>query len=474
MSEQEIEAGKTVYQKWCMNCHGEEGDGEGPAAEFVQPRPRNFKNGLFKIRSTVGTLPSDEDLFHIISKGMPGTSMPAWEGTLSEQERTQLVHYIKTFSRRFARATAPSQPLTVGSRVSSNADSVEKGKELFRSIECFKCHGDEGRGDGPSAPELTDDWGFPIRPANLTKPWNFRGGHAPEELYRRLHAGVAGTPMPSFTDSLDNEQTWHLVNYVMSLWPDPTGNHPPLKVVFKAHRVEGAIPDAPNDEFWSDYESFDYSLVGQVIEDPRQFTPSADLIQVQAVYNDSELALRLIWDDPTHSLPDASGGLEDAVAVQFPVGMPTGAKRPFFLMGDAELGVQLLRWSTAGGPAGAAVEQNGHGVAAVKAQPAAAQQTTATGEFAHGQYRVVMKRPLTTPDADDIQLEAGRFIPVAFFAWDGSNGETGAKMAMSHWYYFLMEPPAPTTVYIYPVVGVVVAAGLQWWVIQRLRRRGRS
>ncbi|MEW6324653.1 MAG: c-type cytochrome [Nitrospirota bacterium] len=471
-SEQEIEAGKALYQKWCVNCHGEEGDGEGPAAEFVRPRPRNFRTGLFKIRSTVGVLPSDQDLFDIITRGMPGTSMPAWDKTLKEQERRQLVHYVKTFSRRFARATEPPQPLTIGSRVSSSAESIEQGKELFRSIECFKCHGEEGRGDGPSAPELTDDWGFPIRPANLTKPWNFRGGHAPEELYRRLHAGVAGTPMPSFTDSLDNEKTWHLINYVMSLWPDPSGNHPPLKVVLKAHRVEDEIPDAPGDEFWNDYESFDYSLVGQVIEDPRQFTPSVDMIQVQAIYNENELALRLVWDDPTHSRPDpAAGVFEDAVAVQFPVEIPSGAKRPFFVMGDEQLGVQLLRWSTAGGEAGAALEQNGHGVHAVTTQPADTQQTTAAGEFSHGQYRVVLKRPLTTGDAGDIQLEAGRFIPVAFFVWDGSNGETGSKMAISHWYYFLMEPPTPTTVYIYPAVGVIVAAGLQWWVIRRLRRK---
>jgi len=469
-SPQDIEAGKRTYQKWCMNCHGEEGDGAGPAADFLHPRPRDFRQGLFKVRTTKsGQIPSDQDLFNVITIGMPGTGMPGWEHTLTEVERRQLVPYLKTLSRRFARATAPPEPLKIGVRVPSSADSVEQGKRLFREIECFKCHGDDGRGDGPSAPELTDDWGAPIRPANLRKPWTFRGGHTAEDLYVRLQSGIAGTPMPSFADSLDNEKTWHVVNYVMSLWPDPNGHAPPLQVALKARRVEGEIPAQPGDAFWQKQDTFFYPLVGQVILEPRLFTPSVDGVQVQAVYNDREVAWRLVWDDPTKSMPDSGQGeFEDAVAVEFPVQIPTGAKRPFFLMGDAELAVQLLRWGSSSGM----TELNGNGVNKVRPQAASSDQASAVGEFKDGQYQVVIKRPLRTLTPDrDIQFEPGRFIPVAFFVWDGSKGETGGKMALTSWYYFFMEPTLPKTTYVYPAVAVVVAGGFQWWAIRRLRQR---
>lgn len=469
----EVKAGQRHYQKWCMNCHGEHGDGAGPAADFLSPRPRDFRQGLFKIRTTQsGQLPSDQDLFYVITKGMPGTGMPGWEQILKEKERSQLVAYLKTLSRRFARASAPPEPVKFGARVPASAESVAEGKRLFREIECFKCHGDEGRGDGPSAPELTDDWGAPIRPANLQKPWNFRGGHTPEALYLRLQSGIAGTPMPSFADSLNEEKTWHLVNYMMSLGPDPSGNPPPLQVVLKARRVEGEIPVQPDSEFWQSQESFYYPLVGQVIREPRLFSPSVDGILVQAVYNDHDLALRLVWDDPTNSKPDSKQGTyEDAVAIEFPVQIPTGAKRPFFLMGDAEQTVQLLRWGSSSGM----TVLNGHGLDKLQPRPASSQGAAGVGEFRNGQYQVVMKRPLRTANAaQDIQFETGRFIPIAFFVWDGSNGETGGKMALTSWYYFFMEPVLPKTVYVYPAMAVVVAGGLQWWAIRRLRQGKRA
>ena len=472
-SSADLRAGQRLYQKWCMNCHGEHGDGAGPSANFLRPRPRDFRQGLFKIRTTKsGQIPSDQDLFNVITKGMPGTAMPAWENTLAEAERWQLVPYLKTFSRRFARASVLPEPIKFGARVPASADSVAEGKRLFREIECFKCHGDEGRADGPSAPELTDDWGAPIRPANLRKPWNFRGGHTPEALYLRLQSGIAGTPMPSFADSLNEEKTWHLVNYVMSLWPDPQGHVPPLQVVLKARRVKGEIPAQPGDAFWQNLESFYYPLVGQIIREPRLFTPTVDGVQVQAAYNDHELAWRLAWDDPTNSKPDSKQGtFEDRIAVEFPVQIPTGTNRPFFLMGDENLAVQLFRWGSTSGMA----ELNGNGLGKIRPQPQSGQEASAIAEFKNGRYELVMKRPLRTADSSqDIQFEPGRFIPIAFFVWDGSNGETEGKVALTSWHSFFMEPVVPAITYLYPAVAVVIVGGLQWWAIRWLRQRGRA
>ena len=83
-------AGKAVYQLKCVGCHGEKGDGKGPAAELLVPQPRDFTSGIYKIRTTAGKAPSDQDLFKVITDGMPGTSMPSW-AVLPEKERWNLV-----------------------------------------------------------------------------------------------------------------------------------------------------------------------------------------------------------------------------------------------------------------------------------------------------------------------------------------------------------------------------------------------
>ena len=290
----------------------------------------------------------------------------------------------------------------------------------------------------------------------------------------RFMGGVAGTPMPSFADSLDEKKAWDLVHYVLSLSPDQP---PPLRLVLKAKRLEGEVPSESDDPRWVEAELSEYPLVGQVIQDPRLFSPSVQAVQVQALYNDRDIALRLVWDDPTQSMPDpASEIFEDAVAVQFPVQIPTGAKRPYFLMGDSDNPVNLWRWGSGGQsglPAGQAgvVELNANGMDRQQTQIETSQAVKGAVTFRHGQYQLVLKRTLTTGDRDqDLQFAPGQFIPMAFFVWDGENHETGIQMALSHWYYLLLPPPISTTVYVFPVVAVVVVAGIEWWIIRRMKR----
>ena len=91
---EDVEAGKALYQERCSQCHGEAGDGGGVMADRLDPRPRDFRRGVYKIRTTTqGELPTDMDLFRIVSKGMPGTSMPAWRDHLSDDQIWQLAHY---------------------------------------------------------------------------------------------------------------------------------------------------------------------------------------------------------------------------------------------------------------------------------------------------------------------------------------------------------------------------------------------
>src|SRR5215468_8043287 len=295
---QDANAGKAVYERKCMLCHGEKGDGKGPAAELLLPKPRDFTRGLFKIRSTANKTPTDQDLFRIVTEGMPGTTMPAWE-VLPERDRRNVVAYIKTFASD-AFKEAPKK-LELPKEVASSEASIKRGKEMFEAIECHKCHGTDGRADGPSRPELKDEWGHPVAPANLTKRWNFRGGRSRAEIATRIANGVLGTPMPAFLDSVEKpEDIWHLSNYIVSLGPD---SPQPASLVTVA-AVREAIPDDPAADFWNKLAPNNILLEGQVIVDPRNFNPAIDLVSVRAVYNEKEVAFHLTWDDPTQSADD--------------------------------------------------------------------------------------------------------------------------------------------------------------------------
>ena len=391
--------------------------------------------------------------------------MPSWTEVLKNEEIRQVVEYIKTFSGKFARAKSPPKVIQMGTPPKATPESIARGKKLFTELECFKCHGNEGRGDGPSAVELEDDWEYPIWPRNMTRGWEFRGGHSPKDIFRRVIGGVSGTPMPSFADSLDVAKTWDLVHYVHSLSSDEA---PPLRYVLNANKIEGELPNSPDDPLWSQAEVAEYPLVGQIIQDPRLFTPTVTGVQVQALYTMDTIAFRFSWDDPTHTEPDPDAEIDqDAFAVQFPVEIPKGTKRPYFLMGDSDSAVNLWRWGTG---QSRVLEINAKGMDRLEEQSPSDQAVEGSIQYENGRYRLVMTRSLETADIDgDIQFIPGEFISIAFFIWDGFNYETGKQMAISHWYYLLLEPPVPVKVYIYPPLAVILALGFQWWFIRRLR-----
>jgi cytochrome c oxidase cbb3-type subunit 2 len=207
--------GKRLYEERCATCHGMQGKGDGPKAPFLDPKPRDFTRGIFKLRSTPsGSLPTDDDLLKTITKGMPGSSMPAWE-KLPEASRRALVAYLKTFSPRF-QAEKPKPPVEIPAPPERTPQALAEGKELYKDAGCIECHGERGRGDGTSAPDLKDEWGHKIRPADFTRPERFRGGPTAEDVYRALMTGLSGTPMPGYADTLEPEQAWKLVFYIQT------------------------------------------------------------------------------------------------------------------------------------------------------------------------------------------------------------------------------------------------------------------
>jgi len=213
------DAGKKNYQRWCIGCHGPYGDGNGENAPWIDPKPRDFTAATFKCRSTpTGTLPTDEDLYDSVARGFTNSNMPHWDA-LTKQTRIDLVAYVKTFSDRW-KTDKPGDILQIPAETPITIQSIAHGADLFQKLECWKCHGQQGRGDGPSASTLTDNKDNPIRPYNFAAGADdsrFKCGSTNQDIYKIFMTGVDGTPMPSFNDVIQPNDAWDLVHYLRTL-----------------------------------------------------------------------------------------------------------------------------------------------------------------------------------------------------------------------------------------------------------------
>src|SRR5436305_11701473 len=134
--------GAADYKRFCIGCHGDYGDGEGENAQWIDPKPRNFTLGQFKCRSTpTGTLPTDEDLYNTIGRGVVNSNMPPWL-PLTDDERVDMVAYVKHFSPKFV-SEKPGAPIQIPPEPEATADRIKAGQALFQRLECWKCHGVE-------------------------------------------------------------------------------------------------------------------------------------------------------------------------------------------------------------------------------------------------------------------------------------------------------------------------------------------
>lgn len=217
-----IKHGKEIYLQRCVGCHGVNGDGKGEAAMFLNPKPRDFTTGIYKFKSTaLDSLPTDDDLMRTLSKGLAGTSMPSFH-LVPEVSRLAVIQYIKTFSDvwqdednyggSLGGAPLPAEEFRSHDSFIAKA---KKGRALYVE-NCLTCHGQEGRGDGEGAEDLEDEWGQPIKPANLTYK-TIKSGSSVEDIYRVIMSGIGGTPMPSFKDVISDEEMWDLSAFVLYL-----------------------------------------------------------------------------------------------------------------------------------------------------------------------------------------------------------------------------------------------------------------
>lgn len=235
-----VDTGKQVFESRCSGCHGLTGDGNGPGAPMLNPKPRNLQSGIFKFKSgPVGTMPSDADLMKTLNQGVIGTSMPSFR-LMSDTRKLALIQYIKTLAPEAWKnanaesAVAPLQlPSGMFTQKAAFLKSAAEGRVWFQEMGCVACHGNSGRGDGPSAKTLKDAWGADILPANLHKPY-IKRGLTVQDVAASISFGVDGTPMPGYLDAVpDKSVVWNLAAYVFYLRGFEAGLYPdePIKPI---------------------------------------------------------------------------------------------------------------------------------------------------------------------------------------------------------------------------------------------------
>jgi mono/diheme cytochrome c family protein len=349
-----VSVGKELYGNYCAACHGDKGDGDGPAAKYLYPKPRNFGEAQFRIVSTLNYRPTDQDLMHVITHGMPGSAMFPF-AHLSETDREALVAHVRQLSKAgFLERVRPEagenvdpaelardvdQALQPGRVLEVPADlpppspeSVARGAPLFQQG-CAPCHGRTGKGDGVE--DQRDRAGMPIRPRDFTRGI-FKGGRDVGQLYARVRLGMPGTPMPSYLDSKPDE-VGDMINFVLSL-SEPSAQakvqHKRTQIV--ARRSSGGLPAEISEEQWRP------SQPAPIVVSPLWWRDYAEPgLQVQAVHDTQSLAVRLSWHDATcDEQAVRSQDFEDMAAIQLFKGSP----EPFLGMGVADRSVDIWLW----------------------------------------------------------------------------------------------------------------------------------
>ncbi|MFN0244217.1 MAG: cytochrome c [Planctomycetota bacterium] len=257
-----------LYREQCLHCHGVEGGGDGPTAAFLDPRPRDYRKGIFKFTAVKDKArPRRQDIARVLEVGVYATAMPSFK-RFSIAQREGLVDYVRLLAvrgeieHRLVSTYEEEETLSIDAFSEAYTDVWEKwqeaktkvvafegeipppteallarGRELFNDAKkgnCASCHGERGLGDGVAAFKLddhgervsayVDDWGHSILPRNLRQGL-YRGGHRPIDIYRRIYAGINGGPMPAIGESKDAQgnpllsstDMWALVHYVRSL-----------------------------------------------------------------------------------------------------------------------------------------------------------------------------------------------------------------------------------------------------------------
>ncbi len=441
------DSGRETYMERCFWCHGEEGLGDGPSAVGMVPRPRDFVRADYKIRSTsYGQLPTEDDLFRAVARGLPDTPMQGWETILTEEEIRSLVSYLESLSPRFA--SEPREPIA---SPPSSPGSVESGRDVYLRARCFVCHGEAGRGDGGLTTALYFQWGLPHVARDFTRGWTFKGGHEASDIYLRITGGINGTPMGPYVDLLSDQERWDLAHYVASLDREPSDTSDDFVVA--ATHVGGEIPSAHDAALWERAPPVVVPLAGQVVLDRslRWWNPTVASATVRALWNGVDVGFLLEWNDPTG--PDDAAA--DSALIQFAT---AAGSKPYFLFGDTDNPVEVWHWDASD----SAEKWAARGTETINVFPA---DFRVSAVWSEGRWYATFRRAL----AGEPEFVPGRFVPVLFSVSDGANGEIGNVRAISTWLYVALERPRSLRPWLFALAFALGAVIVERWVLSRLR-----
>ena len=519
-----LELGKRVYFKRCVWCHGVEGGGDGPSADRLFTRPRNFIQGTFKIRTTdSGELPLDQNLLDTVKNGLPGSAMPPWGEVLSNDELTSVIQFVKSLvqDRDFSDEDEEVKIQNFGTNPWGTSapyhlgvpqEDIDAGKEVFLKNKCFECHGGEGRGDGN--PTMKDDWGFPIFAADWQQCWNFRGSrrnhYDPFNVVRTISTGLNGTPMPNFREQITIEDRWKLAAFVNSLCPrkkiDKLTNKPVPDFLIQSRFTIGPVSTDLNDPMWQapdddpniksrpkDYsgkedQKWHYvAMAGQITRGQRNFKPKVDNLWVMSNWSEEENAVYYLVEFHNRFL-SIDPAYPDGVAMQWPGQLEDlfGAEKPYFIYGDSKKPVDVWKANfmvkdykdtNAPNPNGydldvSVKELVGKGFDAISEKETPGGVTVVASKYHQGRAKIMFKRSLTTenPNKTDVQIPTKTFIPVSFLQWSGWDKEHDEHMAISTWYYTILVPQNPASIYYMPPILGVAFFGFQMWLVWMTKR----
>ena len=286
--------------------------------------------------------------------------------------------------------------------------------------------------------------------------------------------------------------------------------HAQESVLVHVKLIQGEVPSDPLAPVWNTVPVTEFPMSPQVHWQKRIGSVTVKSIKVRGVHNGKQIAFMLEYADPTQDPADAA-------ALEFMV----GDKKAHFAhgqpMAQVEGGPVNIWYWRSDAPAAADMTAKGFGTLKKEAQqdvqakavwkpektkvhytvrklivkkdakgeplkdpksgdPQFDEETTRVEEDATGVWRVVFTRALKTSDAQDAQFEAGTFPNIAFAVWDGHKlesgdlKESGSQKAVSSWWYFNAEPPPDYSIYLYGLVAVVLAAGVEYVIIRKVQK----
>lgn len=499
----DLAAGRALFERHCAVCHGMQGRGDGRAAYLLDPPPRDFGSGRFRLVSTANGVPTQADLVATIKRGMPGSAMPPWEW-MAEEDLWNVALYVRHLSiegqvndmlrwaqeqgeeltEAQARAIVedrmvPGKRIEVPAVPEPDPVTLERGRRKYVKI-CAPCHGESGTGDSPVnlAGELKNEDGTPNVARDFTAGI-FKGGSTPEDIMRRILAGLPGSPMPA-TRIDDPDELGALAVYVRSL-VKPAAEERVLqrrRNVLVERVGEGELPLDPADPRWERAEATWIALMPLWWRNER-----VEGVVVRALHDGKRIAVRLSWRDAS-----ANQELIGAQAFSDNAALEISVERdpPIFAMGQTGHPTDIVLWRAAweqdatqarrmrdrypwmvddhfpellGDLAEQAITARAvgnveslerrpsraetlmaQGFGTLESRPTQALSWTAHGRWTDGFWDVVFTRPVDTENEGEPTLEPGLSAYIAFAVWDGAFRDRNGQKSVSVWHRLQVAP----------------------------------